>query len=94
MAGGAFASAITHLPGVMRQVHAHNAPLPVDEGDIWRTASLLVAYFGEGAEYDATARIEDMIARRDKNGEAVWSRILEAIWELQRTKPRCGEAVN
>ena len=42
----------------------------------------------------AAQRADELFNEGDLDGVAVWKRILHAIDELQRTKPRTGERVN
>ena len=50
--------------------------------DLWRAAKLLVDRYGEGACVEAAMRADDMLDQGDREGRAVWLRILEAIREL------------
>ncbi len=45
-----------------------------------------------GAEFVAAQRADQMIARGDPSGEAMWKRILVAIRELRKNRPPPGEA--
>ncbi len=56
----------------------------MDEIDIWRSAYLLIKQHGEGAEFAAALRVDEMVSRGDPWGEATWKRILVAIRRLQR----------
>jgi hypothetical protein len=58
------------------------------EIDIWRSAKLLMHQHGADADLYASARIDTMIASGDPNGETVWRRVLAAIKELQRERPK------
>jgi len=51
--------------------------------DIWRAANLLIREHGDGAEFVAAQRADEMLERGDLEGEAVWLRIWRAIVELQ-----------
>jgi hypothetical protein len=59
----------------------------VAEIDIWRTASLLIKAHGENAWAEAAGQADDMIAKGDTEGEAVWKRVLAAIRDMQREAP-------
>jgi hypothetical protein len=62
--------------------------LLVKDKDTWRAAYMLVRQHGGGAELFATRRMDEMIAKGDEAGEAVWKRIRNAIVLLQRTHDR------
>jgi len=51
--------------------------------DIWRAATLLMRQHGQDAEIVAARRIDNLAAREDCEGRAVWQRIRQAISELQ-----------
>lgn len=57
----------------------------VPDGDIWRAATLLIRQHGENAEIVATQRAQELWAREDHEGRAVWLRIKRAIVDLQST---------
>lgn len=69
-------------------------PLRWKEIDIWRTAKLLMTQHGDAAGFAAAKRADAMFSKNDHAGVAVWMRISRAIEELERQKPREGEAVN
>ena len=62
--------------------------------DIWRVAALLVKRHEKDAMVFASQRIDVLLAEGDLEGRSVWQRILEAVAELERTKPAEGERVN
>jgi hypothetical protein len=62
------------------------------EIDVWRSARLLINEHGEGAEFVAAQRADQMIARGNPEGEAMWKKILVAIRELQKNRPPPGDA--
>ena len=64
------------------------------ELDVWRTAHVLMKQHGERAAFVAAERAEELLAKNDFDGSAVFNRIVRAIVELERAKPREGEAVN
>jgi len=66
----------------------------VDDPDIWRAANLLVKRHGPDAAEVAAQRADELLARGDAEGSAIWIRILEAVGELGRPKPAKGERVN
>jgi hypothetical protein len=53
--------------------------------DIWRAANLLISEYGDGAEFVAARRADEMLDRGDHEGETVWLRIRQAIVEMQAT---------
>ena len=62
----------------------------IAEIDIWRAANILVKRHGVDAALVAAQRADELLAKGDVEGCAVWKRILE----LTRTKPAEGERVN
>ncbi len=66
----------------------------MEDIDIWRAAKLLMTQHGGGAKSAAGQRERAMFAKRDFEGAIVWRRVEAAIEELERQKPREGEAVN
>jgi hypothetical protein len=58
----------------------------MDEKDIWRTAALLIKQHGEKASEMAMLRVLNMTEQNDADGQAVWTRIAQAVSELTRTK--------
>lgn len=66
----------------------------MDDQDIWRAARLITKRHGIYAEFAAARRVDEMIEAGDPRGETTWKRILRAVRELQRFKPREGEAMN
>jgi len=66
----------------------------MQEIDIWRTANVLIKLHGDQAALFAAARADELFAANDFVGSAVFHRIVLAIMELERTKPREGEAMN
>ncbi len=59
--------------------------------EIYRAANQLMKRYGQDAEFEAAMRADAMIERGDPEGLAVWKRILRAVDELQRDKPKQGE---
>lgn len=66
----------------------------MEEIDIWRTARLLMTQHGNRAWLNAAERAEVLFDQKDYDGSSVWTRVCRAIEELERKKPREGEAVN
>jgi hypothetical protein len=51
----------------------------VDELDVYRTAQLLVNLHGTEAPIHAVSRCDELAARGDLDGAAIWKRVLNAI---------------
>jgi hypothetical protein len=64
------------------------------ELDIYRTASILIRDLGDEADLVAAQRADSFFEAGDVDGSAIWRRVLRAIMEIRRDKPRAGEAVN
>jgi hypothetical protein len=58
---------------------------------IWNAARVIVQRHGPYAEFTATRRLADAAQNGDAEGEGTWARILSAIRDLQRMKPRDGD---
>ncbi len=59
--------------------------------DIYRSAKLLIDQHGEDAARHAAMCANTFLEAGDREGRRVWLSILEAIKELQRTRPRRDE---
>lgn len=66
----------------------------MEEIDIWRTATLLMRLHGDGATFNAAQRADALYEKGDFKGVEVWVAVVHAIEQLERQKPREGEAVN
>ena len=64
------------------------------EIDVWRTAYLLMREYALEAALIASTRADALLAQGDLKGFAVWKRVVAAIADLERDKPRNGEAIN
>ncbi len=62
------------------------------DGDIYRSANVLVTRHGADAPVHAAMRADAMLEAGDLDGYAVWKRILRAVEELQGTEPVPGVA--
>ncbi len=60
----------------------------LDDIDIWRAAKVLVDRCGDEAAAEAMKRADNMREIGAKEGTAVWLRIREYVYELQRTRPK------
>jgi hypothetical protein len=68
--------------------------MPELEQDIWSAAGLLAKRHGPDAAIVAAQRADECLAAGDIDGQAIWKRIVAAVLELLRDKPRDGEAMN
>ena len=59
----------------------------MDEVDIYRTANLLIQQHGNKASIQAAMMADEMLAKGDLDGKAVWLQVIKAIEELQATEP-------
>ena len=66
----------------------------ISDPDIWRAARLIVKRHGADAPIVAAQRADELFNEGDLDGAVVWRRILHAVEELQRVKPKVGERVN
>ena len=60
--------------------------------DPWRAAHLLLRRHGDDAELHTARRADEPAEAGDDAGCRAWKRILAALDELRRTRPRAGEA--
>jgi hypothetical protein len=54
----------------------------------------MIKRYGEAAATEAAMRADEFADDGNLYGERVWRRIMEAIEELQRERPRHGEAMH
>jgi hypothetical protein len=66
----------------------------LEELDVWRAAYTLRKLYGDEATLIAARRSDALLAQGDSLGCSVWLKIIKAIEDLKREKPREGEAVN
>jgi hypothetical protein len=65
------------------------------DADIWHAAGLLIKRHGaDDAALVAAQAGDEMLAKGDQEGHAIWKTILDAILELRRGAPKEGERVN
>ncbi len=62
--------------------------------DLWRAANVMVKRYGNGATIEAAIRADEFLDQGIFDGQRLWMRIMQAIGELQRERPRDGEAVD
>ena len=61
--------------------------------DIYRSASVLLNRYGDGASLHAGNRADEMLEAGNMDGRALWTRIYDAVLELGREAPGEGERV-
>jgi hypothetical protein len=61
----------------------------MSEIEIWRTASLMLWWYGATAQEESARRANEFAADGDPAGEACWRRIINVIAQLANTT-RCG----
>lgn len=66
----------------------------MDEIDIWRTAKILIDSHGTAASLEAAMRADKALDDGLSDAVNVWTRVMLAIEELQRTSPQTGEHAN
>jgi hypothetical protein len=59
----------------------------ISEIEIWRAANLLLKHYGHKAGVEAAARAAALKTAGDREGEAVWRRIADAILQLENKTP-------
>jgi hypothetical protein len=57
------------------------------EIEIWRTASLMLWWYGTTAQRESARRADEFAADGDRAGEACWRRIIYVIAQLVNTTP-------
>ncbi len=66
----------------------------ISDLDLWRAAQIMVKRYGDGAATEAAMRTDEFLDQGNPDGQRLWMRIMQAIEELQRERPRTGEAVH
>ena len=62
--------------------------------DLWRAANIMIKRYGDGAATEAAMRADEFLDQGSIDGQRLWMWIVQAIEELQRERPRDGEAVH
>ena len=62
--------------------------------DIWRAAQAMVKRYSDSAATEAAMRADEFLDQGNLDGKRLWMRIMQTIEELQRERPREGEAVH
>jgi len=68
--------------------------LMLSDLDLWRAAQIMVKRRGEGAATEAAMRADEYLDEGNLDGQRIWMRILRAIEELLRERPREDEPVH
>ncbi len=66
----------------------------VSDLDIYRSAKLLIDQHGDEAPIHAAMRADAFLDQGNLEGERVWIRIMQAIEELRRERPKDGDAMH
>ncbi len=66
----------------------------VSDLDIWRAAQVMAKRYGDGAVIEAAMRADAFLDQGNLDGERLWIRIMQAIDELRRERPKDGEAMH
>jgi hypothetical protein len=67
---------------------------PPSKLDVWRSAVFLVRTYGPAAQLVAAQLADEMLAKGDENGHALWGDIARIAEGLIRASPPDGEYVN
>jgi len=66
----------------------------LSEPEIWRAAQGVINRYGAQAPAVAAKCAHRLFMDNDLDGAAAWRRVLRAIEELQRMRPKVGERLN
>jgi hypothetical protein len=67
---------------------------PVTDLDIWRSANILLKWYGAESVFIATKRSDALLDQGDVEGCSDWVRIAKAISDLERNTACSGERVH
>ena len=67
--------------------------MTINDIDIYRSAKLLIDKHGDETDITAIKRATEMLNAGDVDGYAVWKRVLQAIEQLESTRPGPDELV-
>lgn len=62
--------------------------------DIWRCAHVVMKRYGKDAAVEAAQCADALLERGDMDGCRVWTRIVKAIEEMERTERKAAEPLN
>ncbi len=62
--------------------------------DIYRSAKLLIDQHGGDAAIHAAMQADKRTEAGDREGRRVWLRVIKAVKEMQRTRPKRDEATH
>jgi len=65
---------------------------PIEERDIWRAAEQMRKLYGENAAIQSAMRADKLLDQGDTEGFGMWKRVVAAINEWDRKKPKDREA--
>lgn len=65
----------------------------ITDRDVYAAANLFIQRHGDEAAIHAAMRADEFGAKNDIDGQRAWSRIMEAIKQLQRVRAP-GETIN
>ncbi len=66
----------------------------ISDLDIYRSAKVIIDQYGKDAQIHSTKRASAMLDKGDLDAYAAWKRILRAIEELQKARPKSGETMH
>ena len=66
----------------------------ISDLDLWRAANVMIKRYGDGAATEVAMRADEFLDQGNLDGQRLWMRIVQAIEEMQRERPRDGEAVH
>ncbi len=66
----------------------------ISDLDIWRATQVMIKGYGDSAATEAAMRADEFLDQGIIDGKRLWMRIMKTIEELQRERPRDGEAVH
>jgi hypothetical protein len=89
---GADGAALAREVGFLGAMKDMREPSMLDT-DAWRAAQVMLEQYGPLARQRACARVDELLARGDPTGAAIWQMIERAIEELTRSR-RPGERLN
>ena len=61
--------------------------------DVYRTANLFIQQHGDEAAIQAAMKADEMLAKGDMDGKAIWMRVGKAVEELLSKTPPQGTSL-
>lgn len=68
--------------------------MAIEEIDIYRSAQVLIDQYGDQAILEAMKRLERYHSIKNEKGASIWSRIANAIEDLEMPTDLKGESIN